>query len=123
MLPPPDPEEEAAIARACDKLKEFFPGHASPRSVVYAIVSAWIIERVKLSIGRVLCGKVAYNLGDSHLRGSLEAALPEIGEQLSHLPSDKPFFELSKDQVIDILAIGFHAGQNGGALLDDEIPF
>ena len=82
MLPPPDPEEEAAIARACDKLKEFFPGHASPRSVVYAIVSAWIIERVKLSIGRVLCGKVAYNLGDSHLRGSLEAALPEIGRSI-----------------------------------------
>jgi hypothetical protein len=86
-------------------------------------VSAWIIERVKLSVGRVLCGEIAYSLGDAHLRGSLEHLLPQIGAQLAHLPSDKPFFDLSKEQVIDVLAIGFHAGMDSGAFFDDEIPY
>lgn len=121
--PPPNPEELQAVKVAAEKLREFFPGHAAPDSVVYAIVSAWIVERVKLSIGRILCGEIAYSLGDAHLRGSLEALLPQIGSQLSHLPSDKPFFELSKEQVIDVLAIGFHAGHHSGAYFDDEIPF
>lgn len=121
--PPPDPEEEAAVYRAAARFKEFFPNHPAPESIVYAVVSAWIVERVRLSIGRTLCGEIAYGLGDAHLRGSLEALLPQIGAQLSHLPPDKPFFELSKEQVVDILAIGFHAGREGGALLDDEIPF
>jgi len=120
---PPDPEEMAAVHVAAAKLKEFFPGHAAPEAVVYAVVSAWIVERVKLSIGRVLCGKIAYSLGDAHLRGSLEALLPQIAEQLSHLPGDKPFFELDKEQVLDVLAIGFHAGHHSGAFYDDEIPF
>lgn len=121
--PPPDPEELAAVQVAATKLKELFPSHPNPEAVVYAIVSAWIIERVRLSFGRTLCGEIAYSLGDAHLRGSLEALLPQIGSQLSHLPPDKPFFDLSKEQVVDVLAIGFHAGKESGAFFDDEIPY
>lgn len=120
---PPDPEEQAAVARAAGCLKDLLPGCQAPEAVVYAVVSAWIVERVRLSVGRVLCGEIAYGLGDAHLRGSLEAALPWIGSELAHLPADKPFFELSKDQVVDVLAIGFKAGVKTGALLNDEIPF
>ena len=122
-MAPPDPEEAAAVARAAARLKELLPGCPSPEAVVYAVVSAWIVERVRLSVNRILCGQVAYGLGDAHLRGSLEAALPRIGAELSHLPADKPFFELSKDQVVDVLAVGFKAGVATGALLNDEIPF
>lgn len=122
-MAPPDPEEAAAVARAAARLKELLPGCPAPETVVYAVVSAWIVERVRLSVDRVLCGQVAYGLGDAHLRGSLEAALPRIGAELAHLPSDKPFFQLSKDQVVDVLAIGFKASVATGALLNDEIPF
>lgn len=121
--PPLDPEEEAALERAIARLKESLPGVANPRALVQAIISVWIIERVKLSVGRIMCGEIAYGLGDAHLRGSLEAALPEIAEALSGLPPDVPFFQLSKEQVVDVLAVGFNAGKQTGALLNDEIPF
>jgi hypothetical protein len=121
--PTPDPEEVAAVDRATEKLKDLLPGCPNPRAVVEAVVSAWIVERVRLSVGRLLCGEIAYSLGDAHLRGSLEAALPDIAAALADLPADVPFFELSKEQVIDVLAVGFHAGKDTGALLDDEVPF
>lgn len=70
-----------------------------------------------------MCGEIAYGLGDAHLRGSLEAALPEIANALSDLPPDLPFFQLSKEQVVDVLAVGCAAGKYTGALLNDEIPF
>lgn len=121
--PPIDPEEEAALQRAIATLHEHAPNIANGRAVTQAVISAWIIERVRLSVPRIMCGKLAYGLGDSHLRGSLEAVLPEVGAALTHLPADKPFFELTKDQVVDVLAVGFQAGRESGALLNDEIPF
>lgn len=122
--PPIDAEEEAALERAVRVLGDLVPGMRQPlRPVVQSVISAWIIERVRLSIPRILCGEVAYGLGDAHLRGSLEAALPDIAKALSGLPSDVPFFDLSKDQVVDVLAVGFHAGRQAGSLLDDEVPF
>ena len=122
--PPIDPEEEAALQRAIQVLGELMPGIRQPlRPVVYAVISAWIIERVKLSLPRIMSGNNCFGLGDSHLRGSLEASLGQIAESLSHLPADVPFFELSKEQVVDVLAVGFHAGMDNGALMDGEIPF
>lgn len=121
-MPPPDPEEEAALLRAAAALRDLAPSIGDPRAVATAVISAWIIERVRLSVGRI-SGKHAFSLGDAHLRGSLEAALPAIGDALGHLPPDQPLFGLSKEQVVDVLAAGFQAGRNGGALLNDEIPF
>lgn len=121
-LPPPDPEEEAALDRASATLRGLAPSVGDPRAVASAVISAWIIERVRLSIGRV-SGKHAFTLDDAHLRGSLEAALPEIGEALSHLPAETPMFGLSKDQIVDVLVAGCQAGKRTGALLNDEIPF
>jgi hypothetical protein len=121
--PPPDPEEEAALDRAASTVREFLPGYANPRGLATAIISTWIVERVRLSTHRMLCGEIVFNCGDAHLRGSLEAMLPDVGAALSHLPADRAFFDLSKDQVIDVLAIGFHAGRDAGALLNDEVPF
>lgn len=121
--PPPDEEEEAALERAIKVLADLMPGIRQPlRPVVQSVISAWIIERVRLSMGRVLCGETAYGFGDAHLRGSLEAALPKVAEALGDLPPDVPFFQLSKDQVIDVLAVGYQAGRDRGALLDDELP-
>lgn len=119
-----DAEEEAALERAIQVLADLMPGVRQPlRPVVQAVISAWIIERVRLSVGRIMSGEIAYGLGDAHLRGSLEAALPDVAAALKGLPPDVPFFELSKEQVVDVLAVGFHAGKQTGALLDDEIPF
>lgn len=118
-----DAEEEAALERAIKVLADLLPGVRQPlRPIVQSVISAWIIERVRISIGRIMCGEIAYDLGDSHLRGSLEAALPDIAKALEGLPPDVPFFELSKEQVVDVLAAGFHAGKEMGALMDDEIP-
>lgn len=119
---PPDPEEQAAVARAASTLREIAPGVANPEAVATAVISAWIIERVRLSCGRIT-GDIVFDLSDSHLRGSLEASLPKLGEALAHLPSDKPLFALSKDEVVDVFAAGCLAGRERGALLNDEIPF
>lgn len=122
--PPPDEEEEAALERAIKVLGDLMPGIRQPlRPIVQSVISAWIIERVRLSFGRIVGGAVVYDLSDSHLRGSLEHALPEIAKALEHLPPDVPFFQLTKEQVIDVLAVGWQAGNSSGALLDDEIPF
>lgn len=121
-LPPPDPEEEAALVRAASTLRDLAPSIGDPRAVATAVISSWIIERVRLSVGRI-SGKHAFRLDDAHLRGSLEAALPEIGEALGHLPADKPLFGLSRDEVVDVLVAGCQAGRRTGALLNDEIPF
>lgn len=119
---PPDPEEQAAVARAAGVLRDLAPGVSNPEAIATAVISAWIIERVKLSSGR-MTGDIVFDLTDSHLRGSLEASLPKIGEALSHLPADKPLFALSKDEVVDVFAAGCLAGREKGALLNDEIPF
>lgn len=119
---PPDPEEQAAVARAASTLREIAPGVANPEAVATAVISAWIIERVRLSCGRIT-GDIVFDLSDSHLRGSLEASLPKLGEALAHLPSDKPLFALSKDEVVDVFAAGCLAGRERGALLNDEFPF
>lgn len=119
---PPDPEEQAAVARAASTLREIAPGVANPEAVATAVISAWIIERVRLSCGRIT-GDIVFDLSDSHLRGSLEASLPKLAEALAHLPSDKPLFALSKDEVVDVFAAGCLAGRERGALLNDEIPF
>lgn len=119
---PPDPEEQAAVARAASTLREIAPGVANPEAVATAVISAWIIERVRLSCGRIT-GDIVFNLSDSHLRGSLEASLPKLGEALAHLPADKPLFSLSKEEVVDVFAAGCLAGRERGALLNDEIPF
>jgi hypothetical protein len=119
-----DAEEEAALDRAVLVLAGLLPGVTQPlRPIVYSVISAWIIERVKLSYPRVLSGQIAYGLGDSHLRGSLEAALPDIATALEHLPPDVPMFQLTKEQIVDVLAVGFQAGRETGALLDDDLPF
>jgi hypothetical protein len=122
LASPPDPEEQAAVARAAGVLKELVPGVSNPEAVATSVISAWIIERVRLSTGRI-SGLHSFALGDSHLRGSLEGQLARAAEALSHLPPDKPFFELSRDQVVDVLAVGCILGRETGALLNDEIPF
>lgn len=119
---PPDPEEQAAVARAASTLRELAPNLPHPEAVATAVISAWIIERVRLAIGRV-CGEHVFDMGDSHLRGTIEASLPKLGEALAHLPPGKALFDLSKDEVVDVFAAGFLAGKERGALLNDEIPF
>lgn len=122
----PDPDEEQALAAATAALA----GCRDPKSAAYACISAWIQKRAELTAGARMTETVAFDLGDAQLRGVIAACLPSIGNALCGLPADKPFFELSKDQVIDVFAAGLSLVREAKVramesphLLDDEIPF
>lgn len=105
-------------------------GCRDAKSAAYACISAWIAKRNELTAGARMTETVAFDLGDAKLRGTIAASLPAIGSALSGLPADKPFFELDRNQVIDVFAVGlslvreaeFRAAESPH-LLDDEIPF
>lgn len=126
-----DPEEEAALTRAVATLRSLAPGASNPEAVATAVISAWIIERTRLSSGKRLYSHLVFDLQDARTRGVVEAALPLIGERLAHLPADKPLFALSKAEVVDVITTGVFAshaaavslGELGAYPFDDVIPF
>ncbi len=126
---PPDYQEERALDRAADALAKFGPG--TPKTLAAVAISAWIVERAKLTASPRLTAERLFDFGNAKLRGYLEAALPLVGSNLSHLPADRPFFELEKDQVLDVLMTGIEAAKEAavaaneslGFPFDDEIPF
>jgi hypothetical protein len=128
---PPDYQEQAALDRAAKALEDFRPGIVSPKNLATVAISAWILERAKLTASPRLTAERVFDLGNARLRGYLEAALPHVGANLSHLPADKPFFELEKDQVLDVLVAGIEAareaamaaGESLSYPFSDEIPF
>jgi len=78
-----------------------------------------------------LNAELLFDLKDARLRGLIEAALPAIGATVAHLPGDVPFFELDKQQVIDLFMAGIVGAQEAavaaheslGFPFDDQIPF
>lgn len=121
-----DPDEVAALAAATACLTGLVKGVADPQAVTIAVISRWIIERAKAVSGRRL-GEVAFDLGDAKLRGVVEACLPAIAEKMGHIPPDKPLFELSKVEVVDVFVAAAQAisAAKLGYLEqpDDQIPF
>ena len=128
---PPDYQEERALERAAKALEDFRPGIASPKNLAAVAISAWILERAKLTASPRLTAERLFDLGNAKLRGYLEAALPHIGATLAALPADVPFFALDKSQVIDIFMAAIEgvreaamaAGESLSFPFDDEIPY
>lgn len=128
-LSAPDPQEVAALKRATEAVA--LTKGATPEQIAFLAIAVWIAERTRLSAAHRVCADLVFDLKDSQMRGFVEAALPAIANTLSHIPRDKPLFELSRDQVVDV-ALAFiegaresfvAAGEAMGLPFDDEIPF
>jgi hypothetical protein len=103
-----DADETEALNVAAATLKGLCPVAQNPQAVASAVISAWIIERMKRHAGARLSGNVVFNLGDAHLIGMLETALPKIGDALAGggFPFDRTFNELTKEQAVMLFLAG-----------------
>lgn len=127
-----DADEAEALAAAAATLQAFARVE-NAEAVTSAVISRWIIERMKRTVAKRLADNVVFDLRDAKLRGMVEAALPQIGAGLAGAgtPSDVPFFELSRDQAVDAcvaVCIAYReaavaAGESGDFPFSDPIPF
>lgn len=125
----PDYQENAALARAEKVVARFAPGF--PLSCAAVVISEWIVARTSMAASIRMNADLMFDLGDARLRGFVEAALPAIGGSLAGLPADVPLFELSREQVVDVIVAGILGAQEAavaaneslGFPFDDEIPF
>ena len=101
-----DLDEEQALAAAVKALKE----EANAEKAATAAISAWVVERAKIALKFNHPTVVAIHVPDIALRGLIEVALPHIGKALAEAktPPDKPFFELSKDEIVEALYAAFY---------------
>lgn len=118
----PDPEEEAALDRAAKAVARFSPNLSAPASIAAVAISEWIIARTATAAAR-RSQHLMFNLKDARTRGFVEAALPAIGAAVSHLPADVPFFELDKEQVIDLFTAGIEGAREAAVLANESLNF
>ena len=128
----PDIDEEEALAIAASELSSLARVD-NPQAVASAVISRWIIERMKrLTSGR-LSDTVVFDLQDAKLRGMVEAVLPKIAEGLGSTGFDfsGSFNDLTKAQAIDLFVAGcvayreaaIAAGEAPDFPFSDPIPF
>jgi len=120
-----DAQEAAALAAASDFLPGVIP-NGERLNIATRVISAWITERSFMA-AKARTGTIAFDLKHAKLRGVYTAILPQIGEALEGLPADVPFFDLTKDQILDVCVAIALAGKEAIASMlegpDDEIPF
>lgn len=104
---PPDLQEQQALNEAVAALKALAPGLHQSERIASTIISTWIASRCRQAAESRLPESVACDHGDARMKGYALAALPNIGAALGDLPSDVPFFQLSKDQVVNVLVTGY----------------
>lgn len=127
-----DADETEAVAIAAAVLQSFARVE-NAEAVTYAVISTWIIERMKRATGKRLADVVVFDLEDAKLKGMLSAILPKIGDALdaADFPFDKAFNDLSRDQALDLFVIGccafreaaVAAGEAPDFPFSDPIPF
>lgn len=127
-----DADETEALAVAAATLQSFARVE-NPEAVACAVISAWIIERMKRSVGARLTDNVVFDLQDAKLRGMVEATLPAAADVLATGGFDfaASFSDLSKDQAIDLFMAGCVAyraaavahGESPDFPFSDPIPF
>lgn len=125
-----DADEDEALGVAAQVLQSFARVD-NAEAVAYAVISAWIIARMKRAAGRRLAENVVFDLREAKMRGRIEAMLPLIAEALGDFDFTASFNDLSKDQVIDLFVAGcvawreaaIAAGENPDFPFDDAIPF
>jgi hypothetical protein len=120
----PDVQEERALTEAEEALRRVFPDlKVNLRSIAAVAISGWIVSRSRQTAGIRLAENLAYNLGDSRLRGFAEAALPSVGETLAALPADVPFFDLEKEQVVDVIVAAVQGAQAAAVAAKESLSF
>lgn len=107
-LAAPDQDEVESLDAAAAELKAHAPGVTNAQAVASAVISRWIIERMKRHSGKRLNETVVFNLNDAKLEGMVEAALPKIGEALAaaEFPFDKSFNDLTKEDAVTLFLVG-----------------
>jgi hypothetical protein len=133
----PDADEVEALGAAAATLKGLCPTAQNAQAIASAVISTWIIERMKRHTAGRIHDMVVFNLGDAHLVGMVEACLPKIGENLATagFPFDRAFADLTKQQAVVLFMAGIIAHREvavaGGEAPDfpfsepfsDPIPF
>lgn len=107
-LDAPDLDEVEALDAAAAELKLHAPAVRDAQAVASAVISRWIIERMKRHTGKRLNENVVFNLNDAKLEGMIEAALPKIGEALAaqEFPFGKAFNDLTKEDAVSLFLAG-----------------
>lgn len=132
-----DADELEAVSVAASTLKSLCPSAVNPQAIAHAVISAWIIERMKRHTTSRLHEHVIFNLADAKLAGMVEAALPKIGGVLAGagFPFDVAFSDLTKPQAVTLFLAGVVAHREAAvaagessdfpfaAVFDDPIPF
>lgn len=129
----PDADEAEALAAAAATLRSL-TGCPNPEAVASAVISRWIIERMKRAVrNRRLADNLVFDLGDAKMRGRLEAMLPSIAETLgaAGFDFDLSFNGLPREAAVDLFAAAciawreaaVAAGENADFPFDDPIPF
>lgn len=148
-----DADEAEALAVASAILREVCPQAVNPEAVAHAVISSWIVARMKRHTSGRLIETCVFNLDDAKLLGMVEAALPKIGGALAGagFPFDVTFGDLTKAQAVQLFLAGvvahreaavaagecpnfpfdevfsdpipFGSAPTGGPILDSEIPF
>lgn len=128
----PDADEAEALAVAAVTLRSL-TGCPNPEAVASAVISRWIIERMKRCVSGRLADTVVFDLQDAKLRGMIEAALPKVAAALGESGFDfaGSFNDLSKDGAVDLFVVGcvayreaaVAAGEAPDFPFSDPIPF
>lgn len=121
---PLDADEQAAIERAA-------AAGGVPVVTAHAVVSSWIVERARRAAGVRLTTNLAFDLGDSRLRGYVEAALPSIADAVSPFILCAAIDDLDKAAIVDLFVAAVQGTQaaamaHGESCLfefDDPLPF
>lgn len=127
-----DADEAEALGQAALTLQAFARVE-NAEAVAAAVISKWIIERMKRSVGKRLTDNVVFDLDDAKLRGMVEAALPKIAESLSGAGFDfaGSFNDLDRDAAVNLFVAGcvayrevaVAAGEAPDFPFSDPIPF
>jgi hypothetical protein len=120
-----DADEAEALAVATATLKGLFPNLANAELVTHAVISSWIIERMKRHTAGRLNEHVVFNLDDAKLTGMVEAALPKIGGALADagFPFDATFGDLTKPQAVTLFLAGVVAHREAAVAAGEACDF
>lgn len=125
--------DEAEALEAAALTLQTFARVENPEAVASAVISKWIIERMKRAVGKRLTDNIVFDLQEAKLRGMVEATLPKIAEALGAGGFDfaGSFNDLDRDAAVNLFVAGcvayreaaVAAGEAPDFPFSDPIPF
>lgn len=119
-----DADELEAVAQAAAVLQSFARVE-NPEAVAHAVISTWIIERMKRATGARLTDNIVFNLDEAHLKGMVAAALPQIADALdaADFPFAKTFSDLTREEALQLFTIGCVAHREAAVAAGESPDF